>query len=132
MKRILKNMAFLMLLVAIIVPINAKAELVNYSRAIINTNNYILDNNYSTRNRYIIFNAPNELNDSGVLVTNTNFTNGSMLSKKEYELSVSNGKSYLSPGVEYWTLSSFNGDVSRRYYIDTALREKSSTSCSRY
>ena len=129
MKRSSVIYIYIILFISLTLPTNIKAELVNYNEGINQANSYILNNDYINRNRYIQFNIPYEYNESG-LVKNPSFSSGGMVSKREYEISIREGKSYLSPGIEYWTLSGKEGDVSKRYYIDTNIKEKNSTETS--
>ena len=124
MKNINKKIMMIILLVMIdiIKPINVKADLYDYEYAITKTNQYILNSQYDSKDKYLIINnMPYEYEET--LKVNPRFIYGGMINKKEYEISVRENKSYLSPGVEYWTQTG-NEENNNEYYIDTTIREK--------
>ena len=124
MKKVSRIYIYICLIMTAIIPIiGVKAEILNYSDGVRQANNYILNNKFEDKNKYIVFNVPYEYNENGNSL-NTLFNSGGMISKREYEISVRENKSYLSPGIEYWTLTNSKEDISKQYYIDTGIKEK--------
>ena len=114
-----KHINFVLLLMVLMVPFFVRASsLTTYGEAVTKANNYI--NSYNDRRKYLIFNK-NYVYDRTGFGDNSSFTNGGMLSKSEYDLSVYMNQSYLATGKEYWTLTS---DGSNKYYIDAFILSK--------
>ena len=91
----------------------------NYNDSIKQTNNYITQSKYSTRNKYLIMNNQKFIFESGKLSSSNSFYNGGMINYDEFCLSTGNssckGGSYLTISNKYWTLS---GTSDSRYYVD--------------
>ncbi len=115
---------FVLVLLFIILPVFVYAASIisTYSETVTKANNYIIS--FRDRKKYLIFNKK-YIYEDGVLSGSASFTNGGLLSKSEFELSVFLEQSYLATGKEYWTLTS-NG--SNKYYVDAYLDTKSQTS----
>ena len=119
MKKLLFFIMFLML------PIFVMADSgVDYEEAVYYTNNYIYS--FDKYNSYLFFKDKLEyVYEDGVFSYNPNFKSGGMLSKTEYEISNRTGNTFLSNGLEYWTLSKSSGG--RHYVINYRLQEKLDT-----
>ena len=65
---------------------------------------------------------------NGIISLNTSFRIGGLLNKYEYDLSLREGKSYLSPGAEFWLITS--EDESNQYYVENSVKVKSKDSSS--
>ena len=97
---------------------------VNYADGIISANEYILK--FSDYQKYIVSDHfPYDVVNNK-LVKKSNFKTGGFLSKDEYDVSFINGSSYLSPGIEYWTLTQSAADLV--YVINVLAEEKSAYS----
>ena len=97
---------------------------VNYADGIISANEYILK--FSDYQKYIVSDHfPYDVVNNK-LVKKSNFKTGGFLSKDEYNISFINGSSYLSPGIEYWTLTQSAADLV--YVINVLAEEKSAYS----
>ena len=120
MKKLLFLIIFLML------PIFVLADSgVDYEEAVHYTNNYIYS--FDKYNSYLFFKDKLEyVYEDGVFSYNPDFKSGGMLSKTEYEISNRVGNTFLSNGLEYWTLSKSSGG--RHYVINYRLQEKFDTS----
>ena len=110
MKRVVKNVVLFVLL---FMPFIVNAAQYTYNGAITRANNYI--NNYDTRNKYLLFGVSYEFD--GTIKPNNTFVNGGLINKVEYEV----GGRYLSPGAEYWTMTSVP-DGAKQYTISNILR----------
>ena len=119
----MKKLFFLLL----IIPLSINAKLMNYSDSIKETNNYMGRTEYSTKDKYLIV-KDLLFEYDGTLKSNSSFIKAGMLNKYEYELSTINGKSYLSPGIEYWLMTKYN--ISSNYYVDINLKHKELTNLS--
>ena len=119
MKKLLFFILFLML------PIFVMADSgVDYEDAVHYTNNYIYS--FDKYNSYLFFKDKLEyVYEDGVFSYNPDFKSGGMLSKTEYEISNREGNTFLSNGLEYWTLSKSSGG--RHYVINYRLQEKLDT-----
>ena len=119
MKKLLFFILFLML------PIFVMADSgVDYEEAVHYTNNYIYS--FDKYNSYLFFKDKLEyVYEDGVFSYNPDFKSGGMLSKTEYEISNREGNTFLSNGLEYWTLSKSSGG--RHYVINYRLQEKLDT-----
>ena len=86
-------------------------------------NNYINNTVFADRHKYLILggNTKYIMNDNGVLSSNSEYKNGSMLNKIEYCISTGdnscNSGTYLLIPSSYWTLT---GNSTSRYYINNA------------
>ena len=119
-KRFINYMVILLMLVLPVV-IYA-ANLTSYGESVTKANNYI--NGFADRRKYLLFNK-NYVYEKTGFGDSGSFTNGGMLSKGEYDLSVYMNQSYLASGKEYWTLTS-NG--TNQYYVDAYIQSKSAGS----
>ena len=93
----------------------------------VNSNHYIY--NFEEYNDYIYLksNTPYEF-DSKKNIINSKFTSGGFLSKAEYEISNIKGNSYLSNGLQYWTLT--KSSHQKHYMVDYKLLEQLDTNLS--
>ena len=118
-KRLVKLLIYLLL----IFPIFIYAENVSYERAKDKVNNYIRLSNFSDRKKYInLDESIPYIYENGNLVQSNTFYRGGMLSKTEYELSQTNGSSYLTLGLKFWTLTPGNGG--KQYYVENYLDQR--------
>ena len=100
---------------------------VDYDDAVHYTNNYIYS--FDKYNSYLFFKDKLEyVYEDGVFSYSPNFKSGGMLSKTEYEISNRNGRTFLSNGLEYWTLSKSSGG--RHFVLNYRLQEKLDTDTS--
>ena len=122
MKKLVKILISIFAFIPLI--INAR---VNYEDASQYTNHYIY--NFEEYNDYIYLksNTPYEF-DSKKNIINSKFTSGGFLSKAEYEISNVKGNSYLSNGLQYWTLT--KSSHQKHYMIDYKLFEQLDTNLS--
>ena len=109
-----------------ILPIIIKASslLSSYGETVTKANNYITS--YRDRRKYLIFNK-NYVYERTGFGDSSSFTNGGLLSKSEFDLSIINNQSYLANGKEYWTLTS---DGANKYYVDAYIQSKGINSLS--
>ncbi len=119
MKRYLKYLLFILLIIPIIVYAN---NLLTYPETVIHANNYVI--RFEDRNKYLLIPAPYKYENRQITI-DSSFTNGGLLNKSEYDLTLVNNKSYLATGKEYW-LSTQVG--SNRYYVDAYLDSKPESS----
>ena len=118
MKRIIKFLIFAMVL---ILPYFVNASGLNYADAVHYANNFIYK--FPKYNNYLIFNDNMAYTyEGGNYVIDPNYKSGGFLSKTEYEISDTNNNTYLSNGLEYWTLS--KSSASRHYVINYRIQEK--------
>ena len=115
MKKVLKTL----LVVLLCTPFVIYAEQYTYNGAISRANNYI--NNYDTRNKYLLFGESYEFD--GTIKPNSTFVSGGLINKVEYEV----GGRYLSPGAEYWTMTSVPNS-NFQYTISNILRSEKTPS----
>ena len=66
--------------------------------------------------------------ENGEYVVDSNYKSAGFLSKTEYEISDSKNNTYLSNGLEYWTLS--KSSASRHYVVNYRIQEKSNSDLS--
>ena len=93
---------------------------VDYDDAVHYTNNYIYS--FDKYNSYLFFKDKLEyVYEDGVFSYNPNFKSGGMLSKTEYEISNRDGRTFLSNGLEFWTLSKSSGG--RHFVLNYRLQE---------
>ena len=119
MKKILKFIILLLVILPIYVSATVKGT---YASTLNSTRTYI--NKYSTKDRYFILGRDIFGFSNGRPTTNSDFShgNGGYISAEEYKMSVRDGASYLSGGLDYWTQSSAgNGN---KYYISFDLLTK--------
>ena len=116
----MKRVVITFLLVFLFAPLIVFAEEYDYNGAIERANNYI--NNFSTRSKYIVADGYFEFDENGAIKPNNAFVNGGLINKIEYEI----GGRYLSPGAEYWTMTSVP-DSANQYTISNILRSDRST-----
>ena len=122
----MKKMVKLLICIFTFVPLIINAR-VNYEDAAQYTNHYIY--NFEEYNDYIYLksNTPYEF-DSKKNIINSKFTSGGFLSKAEYEISNIKGNSYLSNGLQYWTLT--KSSHQKHYMVDYKLLEQLDTNLS--
>ena len=124
MKRIIKFLIFAMVL---ILPCFVNAAGLNYADAVHYANNFIYK--FPKYNNYLIFNDNMAYTfEGGNYVIDPNYKSGGFLSKTEYEISDTNNNTYLSNGLEYWTLS--KSSASRHYVINYRIQEKANADLS--
>ena len=109
----------LFILLFIFFPIIILANSYNYNDSIKQTNNYITQSKYSTRNKYLIMKNQKFIMIDGRLGSSNSFYNGGMINYEEFCLSTGNssckGSSFLIIPNKYWTLT---GTSNSRYYIN--------------
>ena len=122
MKRMLK----LLLIICISIPLVVDARL-NYDDSVQYANNYIY--NFKEYQDYIHLknNTPYDYVNNKSEVS-PNFQSGGFLSRKEYEISNIKGNSYLSNGLQYWTLT--KSSYQKHYIVDYKLLEQFDTNLS--
>ena len=116
----MKRVVIIFLFAFLFAPLIVFAEEYDYNGAIERANNYI--NNFSTRSKYIVADGYFEFDENGAIKPNNAFVNGGLINKIEYEI----GGRYLSPGAEYWTMTSVP-DSANQYTISNILRSDRST-----
>ena len=116
MKKIIKSIFSLLIFIPMI--INAR---INYEDSVQYANNYIYS--FEEYNDYIYLSdsVPFLYEKSGSKVDN-NFKSGGFLSRVEYEISNVKGNSYLSNGLQYWTLT--KSSHLKHYIVDYKLVEQ--------
>ena len=122
MKKILVKV--LLVLSVLTIPILVSAQSYNYEDAINRTNAYILE--FPDYNDYIkLDNMPYNF-ENGQNKQSLRFQKGGFLSKDEYQITNVYGSSYLSQGIEYWTLTpqSFNKNYTITYVLSEKLLEE--------
>ena len=119
----MRNKVLKMLLgITLMIPLCLNAKIVNYEDSIKYANEYIKD--FKNYNDYLKVNMPYnyEMNQN---LHNNKFRNGGFLSKDEFKITNAYENSYLSTGIEYWTLSKANAfDV---HTIDYRLTQRNET-----
>ncbi|MGM9877320.1 MAG: InlB B-repeat-containing protein [Bacilli bacterium] len=114
----LKGIKKFFLLIMLLIPFMVIAD-ENYQTSVKYVNSYI--DGFSEYQNYILF--PKSGYYYNETLKNDIFTRGGFLSRKEYLITNYNNKSYLSPGVQYWTLTPGLSDNSKRYVIDYTDKE---------
>ena len=115
----------LLLLVCLVLPIIVFADSgANYSDSVHYVNNYI--HTFEKYNSYLHFKDKLEyVYEDGAYSYNPDFKSGGLLSKTEYEISNRKNNTWLSNGLEYWTLSKSSGG--RHFVLNYRLQEKLDT-----
>ena len=115
----------LLLLVFLILPIFVFADSgTNYTDSVHYVNNYI--HTFEKYNSYLHFKDKLEyVYEDGSYSYNPDFKSGGLLSKTEYEISNRKNNTWLSNGLEYWTLSKSSGG--RHFVLNYRLQEKLDT-----
>ena len=116
MKNIIKKLTFILLFIPIF--INAR---VNYEDAVKYANNFIYGIEDYRDYIYLNERIPYSLENTGNEINN-DFKSGGFLSRREYEISNFKGRSYLSNGLQYWTLT--KSSYLKHYIIDYKLAEE--------
>ncbi|MDD6272092.1 MAG: InlB B-repeat-containing protein [bacterium] len=114
----LKGIKRIFLLIMLLIPFMVIAD-ENYQTSIKYANSYI--DAFSEYQNYILF--PKSGYYYNETLKTDIFTRGGFLSRKEYLITNYKNKSYLSPGVQYWTLTPGLSDNSKRYVIDFTDKE---------
>ena len=117
----MKRVVIIFLFAFLFAPLIVFAEEYDYNGAIERANNYI--NSFSTRSKYILNDGYFEFDENGAIKPNNAFVNGGLINKTEYEI----GGRYLSPGAEYWTMTSVP-DSANQYTISNILRSDRTSS----
>ena len=101
MKKVLK----LLLIMIAFIPVFLYAT-ETYSDAVLRANNYTNDDNYSTKNKFLIYGAGTPyafINNRPE--NNSSFRNGGLINADEFKLSKKKGFSYLLSGSPFWTMT---------------------------
>ncbi|MDD6272160.1 MAG: BspA family leucine-rich repeat surface protein [bacterium] len=121
----LKGIKKIILLIILLIPFMVIAD-ENYQTSINYANSYI--DGFVDYQNYILFPESGYYYDE--TLKNDNFNHGGFLSRKEYLITNYNNKSYLSPGVQYWTLTPGLSNNNKRYVIDYTDKEYEKTNMS--
>ena len=93
----------------------------DYQDTIRYVNNYIYQ--YHKYNNYIYIDDRIGYNyENGEIKYNSDFKSGGLLSKTEYEITNKNNNTFLSNGLEYWTLT--RSSANRHYVVNYRIQEK--------
>lgn len=111
----------ILILVLCFIPVFIDAKTYILEDGIYRANNNI--HNYADYNDYIVTDGNIKYNyDNGVNKLHVNFKKGGFLSRYEYEITNVNYNSYLSSGLEYWTLTQHSFD--KNYVISFGTSSK--------
>ncbi len=113
----MKNIKKLLFLIVLIIPIFISAKTDIYDSSVSKANQYIFNNVFESRNKYLYYDSPlYGVDNSGKAITSDGYTTGGMLNKYEYEVSIKNGFSYLVIPNKFWTMSISDNNLP--YYLD--------------
>ena len=118
MKKIFYKIIIIITLIILPTIINAKTY--NYKDAIEKTNSYIYE--FPDYNDYIKLEDMPYNYETGENKINPYFTKGGFISKDEYQISNMYDTSYLSQGIDYWTLTPQSAQ--RNYTLNYTLQNK--------
>lgn len=120
MKNIIKKIFVLCLI--FMIPFIVKANAI-YTEAVNHANNYI--NGFKEYDKYLIFPTKEWYYfDTIIPVQDAVFSRGGFLSRKEYLITNYDNKSYLSTGIQFWTLTPGIVDSSKIFIIDYSDKER--------
>ena len=120
MKNIVKKIFILCLI--FMIPFIVKANAI-YTEAVNHANNYI--NGFIEYDKYLIFPTKEWYYfDTSVPNSDATFSRGGFLSRKEYLITNYDNQSYLSTGIQFWTLTPGIVDSSKIFIIDYSDKER--------
>ena len=112
----MKNIRSLLMILILIIPIFISAKTDIYESSVSKANQYIFNNVFESRNKYLYYDSPlYGVDNSGNAITSIGYTTGGMLNAYEYEVSLKNGFSYLVIPNKFWTMSK---NENFNYYLD--------------